>query len=256
MTLLEFKAGSKEVGLYGAASQLANLTLLITPIIGWVLMPMLSRAVQRSREELHEHVCRSMELILTIAIPASLLINLGADVWIHVAFGSAYAPATTALRVQSTMFVLTYVAIIYAMTLIMLERAWTLAWVSVAGLGVNLVLNLVFVRYSVALLGEGGGGTGCAAAMLGTEIFVSVSMAVAIGKGTFDRRSLTTVAWSLLIYGVVVGVHVLLRPIGPARLAVDAGLYVGLAILVGALRPKEMISTVREAMRRKTEGAA
>lgn len=255
VTLLEFRAGSKEVGLYGAASQLANLTLLITPIIGWVLTPMLARAVQRSREELHEHVCRSMELILTTAIPASLLINLGAEVWIHIAFGAPYAASATALRVQSTMFVLTYVAIIYAMTLIMLERAWTLAWVSVGGLVVNLVLNLAFVRYSVALLGEGGGGTGCASAMLGTEIFVSVCMAVSIGRGAFDRRSMSAVARSLLVYGVVVVAHVLLKPMGPARLAVDALLYVLLAVVVGAIRPREMLQTVREALRRKTEGA-
>ncbi len=252
VTLLEFAAGSKEVGLYGAASQLANLTLLITPIIGWVLTPMLARAVHRSRDELYEHVCRSMELILTIAIPASLLINLGAEVWIHVAFGEAYAAAATTLRVQSTMFVLTYVAIIYAMTLVMLERAWTLTWISVAGLVVNVILNLLFVRHSVALLGEGGGGTGCATAMLGTEIFVSACMAVAIGRGAFDRRGMSTVARSLAVYGVVVGAHVLMKPIGPARLAVDGVLYVGLAILVGALRPREMLSTVREALRRKS----
>jgi O-antigen/teichoic acid export membrane protein len=255
VTLLEFTVGSKEVGLYGAASQLANLTLLITPIIGWVLVPMLARAVHRSRDELYEHVCRSMELILTIAIPASLLINLGAEVWIHIAFGAAYSAAATTLRVQSTMFVLTYVAIIYATTLVMLERAWTLTWISVGGLVVNAGLNLLFVRYSVALLGEGGGGTGCAAAMLGTEIFVTACMAVAIGRGAFDRRGMSTVARSLAVYGVVVGAHILLRPIGPARLAVDGVLYVVLAVVVGALRPREMLSTVREALRRKSEGS-
>jgi len=44
MSVLEFMAGSKEVGLYGAASTIAGLTLLISPIIGWVAIPMLSRA--------------------------------------------------------------------------------------------------------------------------------------------------------------------------------------------------------------------
>jgi O-antigen/teichoic acid export membrane protein len=249
VTLLEFEAGSKEVGLYGAASTLAGLTLLITPIIGWVLTPMLARAADRSRAELYEHVCRSMELILTVAIPASLIINLGADVWIHVVFGSAYASATTALRVLSTMFVLTYVAIVFAMTLVMIGRAWTLTWVSVAGLVVNAGLNLLFVRYSVSVLGEGGGGTGCAAARLGTEIFVSTCMALAIGRGAFDRRSISTVVRSLLVYGVVAVAHALLRPLGPGRLMVDGVLYVALAIGVGALRPKEMLSTVRQALR-------
>ena len=250
VTLLEFTVGSKEVGLYGAASTLAGLTLLITPIIGWVLMPMLARAAERSRDELYEHVRRSMELVLTVAIPASLLINLGADVWIGVVFGAPYENAGTALRVLSTMFVLTYVAIIYAMTLVMLERAWTVAWISLAGLVVNAGLNLLFVHYSVTLLGEGGGGTGCATAMLGTEIFVSICMAVAIGRGAFDRRSVGTVLRSLAVYAVVVVMHVLLRPFGPGRIAIDGVLYFVLAIAAGALRPKEMLLAVRQALKR------
>ena len=250
VTLLEFTAGSKEVGLYGAASTLAGLTLLITPIIGWVLMPMLARAAERSRAELYEHVCRSMELVLTAAIPASLIINLGAEVWISIVFGTPYAHAATALRVLSTMFVLTYVAIIYAITLIMIERAWTLTWISVAGLVVNGGLNLLFVRYSIAMLGEGGGGTGCATAMLGTEIFVSACMAVAIGRDAFDRRSVSTVGRSLLVYGIVVVAHVLLRPLGPGRLAIDGALYLVLAVAFGAIRPREILSTVRQALRR------
>jgi O-antigen/teichoic acid export membrane protein len=251
VTLLEFTAGSKEVGLYGAASTLAGLTLLVTPIIGWVLAPMLARAAERSRAELYEHVCRSLELVLTVAIPASMLINLGADVWIQVVFGTPYAHAATALRVLATMFVLTYVAIIYAITLMMLERAWTLAWISVAGLVVNAGLNLLFVRHSVATLGEGGGGTGCAAAMLCTEIFVTLCMVICIGRGAFDRRSVKTVARSVLVYAVVVVAHVLLSPIGPGRLAIDGVLYLVLAVAIGALRPRDMLPTIRQALRRK-----
>lgn len=250
VTLLEFGAGSKEVGLYGAATQLTQLTLLITPIIGWVLTPMLARAADRSRTELYDHVCRSMELVLTLAMPIALVINLGADVWIHLIFGAPYAGAVTALRVLATMVVLTYAAIIYAMTLVMLERAWTVAWISVAGLAVNAALNLVFIRYSVSRLGEGGGGTGCAAAALGTEIFVTVCMGVCIGRGAFDRRSVSTLLRSLAVAAVVVGVHLLVGDLGAVRVAIDGVLYVVLAIAVGALRPREMLSTVREAMRK------
>jgi CBS domain containing-hemolysin-like protein len=65
---------------------------------------------------------------------------------------------------------------------------------------------------------------------------------------------MSTVLRSLLVYAVVVVVHVLLRPIGPVRLAIDAALYVALAVIVGALRPREMLSTLREALRRKSEG--
>jgi O-antigen/teichoic acid export membrane protein len=250
MSVLEFLAGSKEVGLYGAASTIAGLTLLIAPIIGWVAIPMLSRAASRSHTELFFHVCRSTELILTIAIPASLLINLGADVWTRVIFGAPYAKAATALRVMSTMFVLTYVSMIYAITLMMLERAWTLARITFSGLFVNAGLNFLFVHFSVQWLGEGGGGTGCALAMLCTEIFVTGSMAINIGRGALDRRGAGMIGRSLAAYAVVVGVHILLASFGPARLVIDAVVYLALAIALGAFRPKEMLSTVREAVRR------
>jgi len=255
VSLLEFSAGSREVGLYGASSAVAGLTLLLTPIIGWVLTPMLARAAARSQEELFKHVCRSMELILSVAIPASLLINLGADFLIHVIFGAVYARAAMALRVQSLMFVLTYVAIVYGMTMIMREKAWKFAWISLGGLVVNSVLNLVFLQFSVAWLGEGGGGTGCAVAMLGTEIFVTLWMGTALKGRAFDARSIGTVAKSLAICGVVVGAHVMLASIGPARLAVDGVLYLVLAILVGALRPREMLGTIREAVKRRPQEA-
>jgi O-antigen/teichoic acid export membrane protein len=253
-TLLGFTSGTTEVGLYGAAQTLANVTLLITPIIGWVLMPMLARAADRSRAELYEHVCRSMELVLTIGIPASLLMNLGANEWVRI-LGAQYAPAAIALRVLSMVFVLTYVAMIYGTTLVMIDRAWTLTWITVAGLGVNGVLNLLFVRYSTRLLGQGGGGTGCAAAMLCTEIFVTACMARTIGRGAFDRRSIGTVVRSLLVYGLVVVVHRLLWPLGPVRLAIDTVAYFGLAIAVGAFRPKDMLGTVREALSKKTSSS-
>jgi O-antigen/teichoic acid export membrane protein len=254
VTLLEFTAGTREVGLYGAAQTLASVTLLITPIIGWVLTPMLARAADRSRAELYEHVCRSMELVLTIGIPASLLMNLGANEWVRI-LGAQYADAAVALRVLSMVFVLTYVAIIYATTLVMIDRAWALTWITVAGLGINGVLNVLFVRYSIRLLGHGGGGTGCAAAMLCTEIFVAACMALTIGRGAFDRRSVGTVIRSVLVYGLVVVVHRLLWPLGPVRLAIDTVLYFVLAIALGAFRPKDMLATVREALSKKTRGA-
>ena len=169
-----------------------------------------------------------------------------------IVFGAPYENATTALRVLSTMFVLTYVAIIYAMTLVMLERAWTVAFISLAGLVVNAGLNLLFVRYSVSILGEGGGGTGCATAMLGTEIFVSVCMAVAIGRGAFNRRSVGAVARSLAVYALVVMMHWSCVGSGPFALSSTA------CSTSSSPSPSEpsghgkSISAVRVALRRKS----
>ncbi len=249
VSLLEFMGNTKEVGWYGSSVAVAGLTLLITPLIGWVLMPMFARAVARSREEFHEQIRRSMELILTVAIPASLMINLGADFWIHVVFGDAFAPAVPALRILATMFVLTYVAIVYAIVLIMLERAWTLTKVSLLGLVVNVLLNLAFIKPALALWGDGGGGAGCAFAMLGTEIFVTGCMMAIVGRVAFDRRSVGTIGKSLAAYGVVLLAHRVLAPLGPIRLVVDGLLYLALVLATGALRLREMIGIARDAMR-------
>jgi O-antigen/teichoic acid export membrane protein len=166
-------------------------------------------------------------------------------------FGAPFAQGASALRVLSTTFVLTYLAIIYSTALVMLERAWTLTLISVAGLVLNACLNFVMVRYSVAL-GEGGGATGCALAFWSTELVVMIAMAFFVGRRAFDRRNITVVAKSLLVCAMVIAAHPLLKSLGPLRLAIDGLLYLVLAVMVGALRPNEMFATAREALRSKS----
>jgi O-antigen/teichoic acid export membrane protein len=249
VSLLDFLGTNEEVGWYGAASAVAGLTLLITPLIGWVLTPMYARAASRSSEELFEQIRRTMELILIVAIPASLMLNLGAETWISVIFGARFLPAASALRVLATMFVLTYVAIVYAQALVMQERAWALAKISIAGLFVNVGLNLFLIRRTMAYFGRGGGGTGCALAMLGTEIFVTSIMFWLVGKGAFDRRSVSSIGKSLAAYAVVSFVHAMLAFLGPARLVIDGVLYATVVLWTGAVRPTEMVRVIRDSRR-------
>jgi O-antigen/teichoic acid export membrane protein len=248
VSLLEFLGDSQEVGWYGAASAVAGLALLVAPLISWVLMPMFARAVARSRDEFYEQIRRSMELILTVAIPASLMIALGAPVWIRTIFGVAFVPAAPALRVLATMCVLTYVAIVYAQTLIMLGRGWALTKISLVGLIVNIVLNLVIIRRSMLIFGVGGGGTGCAIAMLGTEVFVTSCMIVIVGRDAFDRGSVVTIGKSLAACGVVALAHRGLSSLGPARLALDALIYLVIVLSTGALKPLAIARVIQESI--------
>jgi O-antigen/teichoic acid export membrane protein len=253
VSLLEFTAGSEEVGWYGAAQTVAGLTLLVTPLIGWVLMPMFARAAARSREELDEQLRRSLELILVIAIPASLVINLGAELWTRIIFGPAFAPAAPALRITATMFVLMYVSIIYAQALIMLGRAWTLVLISVVGLVANVALNLALIRVSLRAFGPGGGGTGCALAIFGTEIVVATCLIGSVGRRAFDRRNVLAIGKCLAACAVVTFVDRKLAAWGIPRIVADASLYAALVVGTGAVRPREMIAVVQEALRRRSE---
>ena len=233
VSLLAVVGSSREVGWYSAASAIAGLALLITPLIGWVLMPTLARSAARSHDELFTRICRSTELILSVAIPGALMLNLASDLGVQLLFGDAYAPAGLALRILAPTFVVTYVAIVFAITLLMLERAWTLTGISIAGLAVNLLLNVVLIPRALARFGDGGGGAGCALAMLGTELFVTTVMISVVGRRALDARTVGMIVKSLGACALVVVVDRMCGSLGWARLALDAGVYL---FVVVALR--------------------
>lgn len=249
VSLLAILASSREVGLYSAASAIASLSLLAAPLIGWVLMPTLARAAARSSDELFGRIRRSTEIILGVAIPASLVISLSADLAIQTLFGAAFAPAALALRILAPTFVVTYIAIVFAITLLMLERAWTLTLISVAGLGVNVLLNLLLVRRSIALFGDGGGGAGCALAMLGTELFVAGAMLQVVGLRVVDRRTAAMIGKTVGACAVVLVTDRLALGLGWARVPLEIIVYLAVVIGSGALRVREISEVIQAALR-------
>lgn len=251
VTLLGILGAGREVGWYVAASSITGLTLLITPLIDWVLTPVFARGAARSREDLYAHIRQATEPILAVAIPAALFVSVGADLWLRLLFGHAFAPATLALRILAASSVIIYIAIVYAMTLIMLERAWTLTLISIGGLVVNLLLNLILIRRSLALFGEGGGGVGCALAALGTHGFTAAAMIALVGRKAFDQRTIAMVVKSLFACVVVVVVDRLAASVGWVRIVIDVVAYLAVVVSTGALRMGEMWRMATAAIRRK-----
>jgi len=258
VTMLEFTTNNaKELGWYGAANNLATLTLLVVPVIGWVLMPFYARALHRSAEEMERALARSVELILAVAIPGSLLIVLGADLWIRIMFGEAFTPAALPLRIMSPLFLLTYVATVNAIGLILLGRGWTVTKVSLMGVVLAPGLALVFIPFGAAHLGGadhlGGAGAGAALANLATESCVTLVMTTLIRFKTFDRTSLVLLGRTALVCALVVALHVSLAPLGHVRLLADALAYVALAVALRAVRWREMLDFARSAWKRPRE---
>lgn len=255
VSLMSFLTNDTEVGWYGAASNVASLALLITPLIGWVLLPMSSRAAARSDEDLSRLMRRALEVIMVIAIPSSLLLGVGADLLVVAAFGKAYAPAVNSLRTLAPMFVLTYVAIVSATILIRLERGWTVTFISLGGLALNPTLNLILIPYAQGRLGPGGAGVGAASSMILTETYVTTVMLFLVGRRAFDRRSLTMLGKCGVLCTVVLVSNQLLAAWGWARVAIDALLYFGLAVAWKAIDLGELAGFVRAAMKKKAAPA-
>jgi O-antigen/teichoic acid export membrane protein len=160
------------------------------------------------------------------------------------------------LRVLGASSVIIYIAIVYAMTLVMLSRAWTVALISVGALGVNLVLNLLLIPRSMALFGEGGGGVGCALAALGTHGFAAGAMIAIVGREAFNQRTVRMVTMSLVACVLVVVVDRLAASLGWKRIVVDLIVYLAVVLSTGALRTAELWSFAKAAIRKKSSVSA
>jgi O-antigen/teichoic acid export membrane protein len=243
---LEFAAADKrEVGWYGASANLAGLAMLLSPILGWVLMPLLARAIQRSEEALFVIVRRAIEGLLVCIVPVTLLISLGADLWVRIAFGGKYSEAAASLRLLSLDFSLVYLAIILTMALIVVGRQWAVTVVSFAAIPIRAALIVPFVWLGTKWLGPGGAAFGASAteiAGIGTTVVGSLFLA---GGRALDRRAIVVIAKSVVIAILVAALDHFLSPLGYARLVVDMVAYVVLALVSGAVRVHEVSSIVR-----------
>ena len=256
VTVLSFMASDVEVGWYGVASNLAGMALLLAPLIGWVLLPLSSRAAARSEEELNMVSQRAMEFILVASLPVSLFLYLSADVLVLTLFGSAFEPAIRSLRVSAPLFILTYAAMVSASLLIRLGRGWAVTWISLLGMVVSPLLNIVLIPRCAALLGRGGAGVGAALALILTEVVATVGMTWLLGGRAFDRRSKTVLAKTCAVSALVIAVDIPLRAIGPWRLLLELPLYIALVVAWGALDVRRLVAVGRAALARRPSESA
>jgi O-antigen/teichoic acid export membrane protein len=256
ITIMSMLSSDVEVGWYGSAGNIAGIAMLLAPLMGWVLMPQLSRAAARADEELLAMFRRALELLLALAIPVSMVMGLSADVVIRVVFGAAFAPAIPSLEILSPMFVLTYLAMLTATTLILLGRGWSVTLISIGSLLLNALLNLLLLRPALRWLGPGGAGIAASWISVATEVAVALAMIVAIGGRSLDKKNMTVFAKSVGACTVVVAMHVALARIGPLRLLLDMVVYAAIVISTGAVRVGELYAVAKGALSRRKNARA
>jgi O-antigen/teichoic acid export membrane protein len=214
--------GDREVGWYGAASNLSSIAMLGMPLLAWVLVPSSMRAAHRSDEELGNLVGSTLRVTLIVSVVLALVFGIGASFWIQVLFGSAYAPATTALRVLAPTMALAYVSTVCALDLIARNRIWHVAIISMGGIALAAGFNLVLIRWGAHAMGAGGGAMGAAWATLLSETVIT---AVIVG---LDWRR----AWNTTLARTGSGLA-----LGSAVACACVGLQSHFGVLVLALAP-------------------
>ena len=251
ISLLSILSNDTEVGWYSSALNVAGLSLLVSPLIASVLLPLLARANGRSREQMFVIMSRAIRGILLIVLPISLMLGLGAEVWVRLLFGASFAPATQSLRLIAPVFVLTYVAMVLGTCLVLLGRAWAVTAVSFGALGLSLVLNAVVIPRAMRGFGPGGAGAGAAIAVVGTELAVVVAFVALVGARAFDRDNVSSIARAVVCCGLVALADALLRPMGPSRLWIDAAAYPALLFALGAVSARDTQRVMELLLRRR-----
>ena len=154
---------------FATVQNLAYLCNLLSPLISWVIMPLMARARARSHEEGMAVFRRCLEGVVVTIVPVTVLVSAGADVLVRVAFGAKYAPAHTGLSILSLVFMMTYMNTMLAMKLIIIGRGWSVTVISCASVLVSAGLLFLFVPLGRHLIGEGGECAGAAASVIGSE---------------------------------------------------------------------------------------
>jgi len=254
VSVLSLLAGDRETGWYGAASMLAGLSLMLSPIIAWVLLPLSSKAAARSREELVQVVQQTLRVVMLLAVPASLALYVGADELIGLAFGPDYTAAALSLQILAPTFLLTYLAMVCSTLLVRLDRGWWLTGLGIGGMLVSVALNVLLVPLMQTRVGDGGAGVGAALALTIAETLSVGAMMLMLRGETFTRQSLRLVVLTVLLGLAVAVLDHLLGSLGAWRLAVDAAVYVGIGVLTGLVDVAMIERLVRQVLPRSNRG--
>lgn len=244
-------AGDLEVGYYGAAVNLAAMTMLFMPIVSLVLMPMGMRLNAQGEEAMNEAMRGALRIVFAVCSLGSVLFFVHADDVVRLLFGEAFAPAAIPLRVFAPMLPVTYVAVVASLQVNVQGRIWTLVKVSLAGLVVNPIVNLALVKPMHEWIGPGGAGAAAATAALATELTVAGLMLYALGRAALDRATLAVFGKTILLCLGVALLDATLPAKGLWWAPVEAALYVVVGAKIGALPWRRIVELVKDALARR-----
>jgi O-antigen/teichoic acid export membrane protein len=241
MSILAFiRTDEREVGWFAAVQNLASLCSLLVPLLGWVIMPILSRAYARSEAEGLAVLRRVLEGLVILIAPLTVVVSAGSETLVRVAFGDAFAPAAPGLSILALVFVMTYLDIMLAMALSVVGRGWSVTLVSIGSVVVNAALMLLFVPIGRSLIGTGGECAGAAASIVATEVGVLIALLSRFERSPLDARVIRVLVKSVATGVLVLLVDRALRRIGLTRLVVDAVLYGAMVAALGTVRVSEL----------------
>jgi O-antigen/teichoic acid export membrane protein len=207
VVILGRMASEATVGWYGAATRVMEALNFIPLLLTTATFPVLSRLWVNSQSEFGVTVRKTLDLVLVIAVPVTIILFTLAEDIVGALFTlQSYAPAVPILRIQALSLALMFVdyLLVCALMAIGKERVWI--GILAAACVLNPVLNWVLIPAADAQYANGG--IGAALATLLAEVFVMACALRALPAGTFGIEAARVTA-SASALGLVLGAGLL-----------------------------------------------
>ncbi len=252
VVILGRMASEATVGWYGAASRVMEALNFIPLLLTTATFPVLSRLWVHSPSEFGATVRKTLDLVLVIAVPVTIILFTLAEDIVGALFTlQSYAPAVPILRIQALSLALMFVdyLLVCALMAIGKERVWIA--ILVAACVLNPVLNWLLIPATDAQYANGA--IGAALATLLAEVFIMASALRALPSATFGIES-ARVATRAIALGVLLGAALLVgRMLGVPWLLAGAAGGVGYMAAVVWLRilPSDVVLWARDVILRR-----
>jgi O-antigen/teichoic acid export membrane protein len=229
---------SEAVGIYAAASKLAQAGQMVSAAYTTSIVPSMSQAFVTSKERFKRIAEQSAKMYLIVAFPTAFGVTILADKLIFLLFGSEYSSSVAVLRILIWTLVLLAVNSVLFRTLIASNNETISVRVAAVRMVGGLVLSLLLIpRYGVI---------GAAIASIGTVLLGLVLnyyfVSRVLFKIDFARIAGRPFVCAVIASGALIWFHratsVVLLLFG---IALYACLYLILLVVLRALSPEELL---------------
>jgi O-antigen/teichoic acid export membrane protein len=152
--LLHFKVDSlmlsvlkapADLGVYTVAFRFVEQALVVPALFMAAVFPILTRALQGDRADAEAVIGKSLRFLVLLAVPLALATFALARPLVRLVGGPELVDAAEPLRILAPALVFVFANVIFAGVLLALNRRRELVFASLAGLGLNVVLNAYFI---------------------------------------------------------------------------------------------------------------
>lgn len=170
--LLRPVAGEEAVGLYNAAYRLLTFAILIPVLFNQVLLPVFSRFAGDENGRFRRVFRRAVVYMSATGIPVAIALAILAEPILRFIYPETYVRSAACLRILGAAVACIFLAYPHVSVLIASGRQAAYTWIALAGLAMNVILNLIWIpRFGIE---------GAAWATVLTEGFVLAAAAACV----------------------------------------------------------------------------